>query len=504
MFNKKILCLGNNDQDTDTRASDLAKQHCTVNHGLVTDKNFSAQEPGYYHTSIIDLPFGDIVKLANQFDQIIFFDQPQSQWSHWKPLLSTHKLMVELDRSGHNTVYKNNLNIQSSDHFEKFLQENKSFCMYPWVEKIAFNGKYQLCHRSIKTVTTEHELQDWRTNSEYEKIRNKMLKGERLPEYCQVCYDYEDKGIESYRQFESKEWISKLGIRSIQDLDNLQHPHYYEVKLSNKCNIMCRSCKPEYSHLIEKEANEHKIAYPIRQTFEYSSIDIIDLETLNTNTRIYLTGGEPTVIAEVYEFLQKCIDIGKTDFDLTMCTNGVKFSPRFKELISHFDKVNLSFSLDGYRQVNNYWRHGSDWDAIVSNMKWAQAQGHNVNVNTVPGIYNVTNLHLLFEFLDREFPHAGVYLQINYYPAQSAYNHPNSQLVVESMRRCQQTSIYHADGKSNRSCIDSLLEHYSHKPEFNAKDLRDFFEFNDRLDQIRQIKLADYIPELEACRNLLS
>jgi hypothetical protein len=140
---------------------------------------------------------------------------------------------------------------------------------------------------------------------------------------------------------------------------------------------------------------------------------------------------------------------------------------------------------------------------VIENIHILKNQGHTISINCVPGIYNVTNLHLLYEFLDREFPHAGIYLQINHVGIQSAYNHPNAELVVESMLRCQQTKMYHTDGKSNRTTIDSLLNHYSNNPKYNLQDLRAFFKYNDQLDRARNVQLGDYIPELEACRNLV-
>jgi hypothetical protein len=140
---------------------------------------------------------------------------------------------------------------------------------------------------------------------------------------------------------------------------------------------------------------------------------------------------------------------------------------------------------------------------VIENAHILKDQGHTISINCVPGIYNVTNLHLLYEFLDQEFPHAGIYLQINHVGMQSAYNHPNSKLVVESMTRCQQTKTYYIDGKSNRTSIDSLLNYYSTDPECNLQDLRAFFDYNDQLDRARNVRLRDYIPELEACRKLI-
>ena len=500
---KKILVLGTNDVSTDIETSHIAKTNNSVNHGLIADESFVPKLPGYYHTSIIDLSFGAIVALAKNFDIIQFLDQPVNKWSHWKLLLSSYKVMVELDRLGYVTVYKDNDNIKKYNTFNDIFEKNKSFCIYPWINLLEGNGELNLCARSTKTVTAFKDLGNWRTNSEYQAIRQKMLQGELLPEYCSRCYDYESKGIESYRQFETKDWISKLDINSIEDLDSIDSPYYYEIRLSNKCNLMCRSCNPEHSHLIQREFRQHNIIYPGKQTFSYSGLHVININALSAKTRVYLTGGEPTVMSEVLTFMRNCIDAGKTDFDFTLGTNAASLSNKFLELTSHFTNMNFSISLDGYGKINDYWRWGSEWNTVIANTKSLASQGHTISINTVPGIYNVTNLHLLFEFLDQEFPHAGVYLQINRLPIQSAFNHPNSQLVVESMEKCRQTKIYYSDGKSNRTCIDSLYDHYSKDPKCNLKDLQDFFEYNDRLDFIRGVYLKDYIPELEDCRSYL-
>lgn len=505
MFSKKILCLGSNDEDTDYRARQLAEQNQTNNHGLITDVDFVPVLSGYYHTTILDLPFGSIIDLAKHFDQIIFFDQPVDKWSHWKPMMSTYKIMRKLDESGLNTVYKNNNNIKKYLAFYQMLDTNKSFCIYPWINLVEEHGHLTACARSFKKITTAQELKEWKTDPNYIPIRQAMLDGKTLPEYCSVCYDYESKGIESYRQFETKEWVAKLGISSLEDLYDIDRPYYYEIRLSNKCNLMCRSCKPEHSHLIDREYKKFNIEHPQakQQTFKYSNLSLIDIEKLTPYTRVYLTGGEPTIMPQVLFFMEQCIALRRTDFDFTLGTNGAKLSPKFLKLSKHFSNMNFSVSLDGYGKINDYWRWGSDWNTVIKNTHLLQAQGHTVSINCVPGIYNVTNLHLLYEFMDKEFPHAGMYLQINNVDIQSAYNHPNSKLVVESMKRCQQTKTYHTDGKSNQTTVDSLLNYYSNNPACNIPALRSFFEYNDQLDRARNVRLADYIPELEACRKLI-
>jgi sulfatase maturation enzyme AslB (radical SAM superfamily) len=234
------------------------------------------------------------------------------------------------------------------------------------------------------------------------------------------------------------------------------------------------------------------------------SINQIDIDTLDKKTSVYFQGGEPTIMPEVLDFMKQCIAKNKTDFFLTMCTNGVKLSDEFLDVVSNFSNTNFSISLDGYSKINDYWRSGTNWDKVIQNAHWLQAQGHSVSINTVPGIYNVTNLHLLFEFLDREFPFTSIYLQVNHLPWQSAFNHPLKDLVIDSMTKCMQSSIYHSNGTSCKSGIDSIYNYYINNPVCDTKSLKDFFLYNDQLDLARGTKLIDFIPELEHARKYIS
>lgn len=503
-MHKKVLVLGTNDYSTDNATTFLAKQNDSINHGIVLDKDFVPEQNGYYHSTILDLNFGQLFVLAQRFDLTVMLDQSVDQWSHWKPLLSTYKLMCELDNSGVNTEYKQNNNIKGFFEFEQLVQDNKSFCIYPWIQFNDHKGTASLCARSQShPIKKTKDIKEWKTDLDFNQVREKMLAGKLLPN-CSVCYDYENKGIESYRQFETKEWISKLGIHSVEQLYEIDKPYFYELELNNICNVMCRGCNPKYSHLIAKEAAENNIIASSESIKKYySTTEIVDIENLCKTTRVYMQGGEPTIMPEVVSFLQQCIEQNKTDFDLTMCTNGQHLSKYFLETINQFSSVNFSFSLDGYGPVNDYWRHGTEWKTVIANAKLLESYGHNISINTVPGLYNVTNMHLLFEFLEKEFPHSGIYLQINHNEHQNAFNFPVPELVVQSMERCKQTSVYYADGKSNKTCIDSLHSYYSNNPQCDLDLLRQFFVENDRLDQIRNVYLKDYIPELEACRKFI-
>jgi pyruvate-formate lyase-activating enzyme len=452
---------------------------------------------------VVDLAWGDLITLAQRFDRVIMLDQPQKAWSHWKCMQATCKLMMHLETLGMTCDFRNNQNTQSILYWHDLLyKKNRSICIYPWINLSNDGTGLKLCSRDKSSVTTTDRLQNWQTDPDFSHIRNAMLRGQKMPEHCAVCYDYENRGMESYRQFETLDWVTQLEISSQDHLQHITHPHFYEVHTSNNCNIKCRGCQPAYSKPIERELLKFQIQPPGTFAWTPPSYDIkrIDIDRLDSSCCVYFQGGEPTIMPEVRDFMQHCIDKKRTDFFLTMCTNGVKFTDEFLDLVSHFGNVNFSFSIDGYGPVNDYWRWGSQWDRVIANAHRIQALGYSVSINTVPGIYNVTNLHQLMQFLDREFPMTAIYMQVNYLPWQSAYNHPDADLVIQSMRQCQQTGVYHSNGKSCKTSIDSLLDHYSRDPQCDMQQLQNFFDYNDQLDRARNSRLGDYIPELEAAR----
>jgi organic radical activating enzyme len=505
MFNEKILCLGNNTKDTDVKTANLANANNAVNYGLVVDPSIIPSH-GYYHTSITDIPPADIIRLSERFDKIVLHDQPQNNWDHWKPFLATFKLMIELEKLGRNVDYKNNKSTRGINSIYQTLLTNKSFCIYPWTLLLEHYGMVPLCPKSTVPIrNTIGEITDWQTDTEFMKIRNKMLAGELLPDHChKACYSQEDEGIVSTRIFETLDWACKLNLQSVEDLKKFTNPTYYEVRQGNKCNLQCRTCIPEHSDLIDKEYKNIGIVFPM-QEFKYSNFDHINIDALEPTTRVYATGGEPTLFPGFYEFMQKCIDRGRTDFEFCLGYNGQKLSNKLLELSSHFSDMNFSVSIDGYDIVNDYARWGSDFNTIIKNAKTLIAEGHKVTPETVPSIYNVTNLDKLFEFYDQEFPGSAVFLQVAVSPDDmlSPFNHPNAEMAAESLRRCTQTKAYYTDARGQKSIIDTLLAHYTSNTKFDRDKLIKFFEFNDKLDQSRNVRLVDYIPELEDARRFI-
>jgi len=502
-MNKKILCIGAEIESTDLMVTVLAEENQSVNHGLISDLDFVPVKSGFYHTTILDLNEGQIEKISGYFDQVIFLDQPREQYPHFKTWLRTFRLFKSLDEKGVNVTYKNNSNTQNLEFWWNYLRENPSFCFQPFLALVPDTDKTNICPKSKIPIKVPNEIVDWKSDPDYRALRDRMLSGKKLPLYCHDCYEKENRGVESARQFETLEWSARMDFAGPEDFDQVTDPVFYEIRPSNKCNIMCRMCDDARSHLIEKERIELGLPlHPYR--FKDLSFDQIKFETLE---RIYVGGGEPTIMPEFYDFLQKCIDVGRTNFELCIGTNGMKFSNKLLSLLEKFSDVLLSFSFDGYQKINDYIRWRSDFDTIVNNSRILRSYGHKIGLQTVPSIYNVTRLHEIFEFYDDEFPGSSCLVQAaeGHDGLLLPWNHPRVDLVIDSMERCKKTNQYLMSGRSLKSYVDSIYQLYSSPDyKFVPDRLRGFFHLNDQWDGARNSRLGNYIPELEECRKLIT
>jgi pyruvate-formate lyase-activating enzyme len=502
----KILCLGNNTEDTDIKTRALALAESVDCHGLLSDLDTNValtdiSRSGYYHTSVYDIEYGKLFKFAQQFDKVIVLDQPREQYSHPDAFLKTIQLsnqikqyveVVLLDPS-----HEHNINF-----FENLVKTNKSFCIFPFIELLTnqrTDGQTTVCCRSTTPVAKLSEIKSFKTDKNYKIIRDKMLNGIPVPEHCSVCYNIEAQNILSAREQETVEWANRLNLTSLDDLDSIEHPAYYEIRPSNVCNLQCRMCSPSSSQLIAKEYKRINLIETLPPS-ERSNFDIINFTNLK---KLYVAGGEPTAMPEFYEFLDRCIKENKS-FEFLVNTNATKISDKFKKQLKLLPHIQFIVSVEGIGDLNHYIRWPSNWNTIVENMKYLVNNHHKITTNTTVSIYNVTRLYELFKWFDDEFPGMLVHAQLarSKNDILSALRFPNTEFALASLLPIQQLNCYNND-KLLKSLIDGLIAHYRRAPIIDQEQLKLFFEFNNKLDKSRNILLKDYIPELEQERKLI-
>jgi sulfatase maturation enzyme AslB (radical SAM superfamily) len=277
-------------------------------------------------------------------------------------------------------------------------------------------------------LTIKDKISDAWNSQEMKRVRTAMISGKPL-EGCKVCYLQESSGRISNRQYANSEWSNKLGEKHIYKLIDkamLQGGEldysiaYLDLRLGNLCNLKCRMCSPYNSSQIAKEHMELEQKDPTYKlvwakglgTFDKRILDIqpwFDQDVLWDQIiglipdlkKVYMTGGEPTLIQNNFKFMEECVKQHRRDIILFFNTNCTNVNKKFTNLIGQFGRVNINASIDGTGMVNDYIRSPSHWEQISANVE-TLAKMPNVNLGVTPTVqvYNIFNLVETLEWVD--------------------------------------------------------------------------------------------------------
>ena len=487
---KRILCLGNNTEDTDLRANKLASNKGLSNFGLISKENVNNEiSIGIYHTTLVDCTYQDIQLLVPKFDLVYVFDQD------YEESIVKHRTLeiAEKIKDKITVEFENKQSLDNKNYWEKLVEENSSFCIYPFIELMSQEKMTTLCCRSHVPVEDMENLNDWQTNKQYSNIRNKMLAGERIVN-CNACYNVEKIGIKSSRQSDTVEWATKLNLKSTDELKTIKSPVYYEIRASNVCNLQCRMCGPRWSNQIEKEYKDLGLI-PQKTEYKHTGFDYVDFKNLQ---KLYVGGGEPTVQIEFIKFLENLIEKDYTDFELQINTNATSINKKFRDIIKHFPRTMFTVSIDGYQDLNYYIRYPGNWNEIVDNVQWIVDNNFKLTFNTTASVLNIGRLSEIFNFLDEKFP--GNWLDCNYAKGPlTPFAYPYRDQALKDLEIITNQPYYKNNAVFTNN-IDGLINYFKQQTTVDQNKLQKFFDLNDKLDKSRNIKLEDYRPELEQWR----
>lgn len=314
-----------------------------------------------------------------------------------------------------------------------------SFCVYPWVSLMAQpGGRAAFCciaqpAQILKSDGSVHDLskdtlqEAW--NSQFMRdLRRDMLEGKTISA-CSTCDFQQSIGKLSYREMHNQEWEDKLGTEELEwridesllhDYEVIEPPAYLDLRLGNLCNLKCRMCNPYNSTMILKEWREldeetdgaysafwSQYGLNARDIGEWYESDIFwtSVEQFIPDLKkVYMTGGEPTLIQGNYRFLHTCIDLGYADqIELFFNLNFTNITDRFINLINQFKWTSINASLDGVGGMNEYIREGSNWDKLAGNFKkLASSAWGNVGLGVSPvvQVYNLLDMVDLLEWAE--------------------------------------------------------------------------------------------------------
>lgn len=373
-------------------------------------------------------------------------------------------------------------------------------------------------------------------NSDYMKdIRRKMIDGKSV-EGCGTCYKQEKIGKKSYRQIHNQEWTSRLSkkyIRKIVDksiesnFEVHQMPSYLDLRLGNLCNLKCRMCNPynsvqiynEWKRLDQKTDDKYSEFWKKYQLYLNSCDTWYESETFWNSVedhipyleKVYMTGGEPTLIKGNERFMEKCRQMGRSsNIELFFNLNLTKLEDSFIESINDFKYTSINASFDGFDHVNEYIRFPSRWKVVKRNFERLLVRGHKVGVGISPVIqaYNVLDIVPLLDFAERMMVKYNKEILVDFlfcfHPEFLDLPMLPKNIKMEAIRRLEEfksRSLFYHQTQGRLFFMGNGINSLIHrlKCDLEKEDpqlINDFFDYTKTLDQQRNQSFIDHFPDL--------
>jgi len=402
------------------------------------------------------------------------------------------------------------------------MTTSDTFCVLPFTHLTTKpNGDIAPCCRSrdtlgnIKSMTFE---QAWNREKQ-QKLRKQLLNGER-PGHCFQCFDMEDQGSMSMRQS-----MNRDREHMIPDVCEPVMPYkipVLELKMSNLCNFRCRTCKPDLSTTWMRDWNKVKHEYEshgIRNTttkdnyFDNDQFvqDIVKLAP--TIEIVEFAGGEPLMDPLHYKVLEALEPFGdRISVKYSTNLSKLKFG-KFDTIASwsKFKGVDLSLSIDGYPELNNYIRTESNTDVLAQNLhdvKRELGDKFDGRAALCFSAWNVFGLPESYEYFDKvlDIPvHGNIAWEPPFINPQILPKELK-ELATQKYKKYLDTVPYkehHVNFDERRLVLNKRIHRFvkQNMAFMNAKDKQEHFEqflrFTKTLDESRGTNVLDVIPELK-------
>lgn len=309
------------------------------------------------------------------------------------------------------------MNSEMSDKLS-LANNSETFCVMPWIHQyVAPTGEVRPC--CVYTLEyklgsmKESSLEEIWNNENTKQLRLDMLNGVQRVE-CTRC-NVRDNLLTSSKAEFNKRFYSIDKIKEVVDstLDDGTVPnhklYYIDVRFNNLCNFKCRTCGPHFStSLVIEHQKVHEKSKDIVMDngFQYPGKTKEDaFEQLKSHIpdvyEIYFAGGEPLMQDDHYKVLDELFLQNKQHVKIYYNTNFSSLKLGKWNVLDYWKKMNnvsVSASIDGIGTKAEYWRKGTAWEEIESNIRQLKQECPNVNfmVNSTvswPNVNSVLEMH---------------------------------------------------------------------------------------------------------------
>jgi len=330
-------------------------------------------------------------------------------------------------------------------------------------------------------------VEQWLSSAELAELQSNINSGQVDPG-CRYCINGEKQDGSSTR----------LGaISDYGDIEKVTEIDYVDYRSINICNFRCRSCDPFYSNGIAQEARRYpelQKFYPIPE-YKTASTQTQDkqwvLANINKIKKLMFTGGEPTRIPEVREIIEHVRNTGNRDISIMITSNASFTDPYWFEITESMPNIHWTLSVDSVGTAAEIIRDGTDWSVVSYNVERMFDISPSVNVGTVVTNLNLTQLDLLFAWvndLKEKYDHRAngrtQLIEICNWPQfLSPYNWPEdrrSSIVTFLETLCEQENLQ----EKQKHIAETLLSNIKNSIP-DPKLWAEFESYNKTLDNVR-------------------
>ena len=303
------------------------------------------------------------------------------------------------------------------------------FCVLPWVSlETSPVGTVRPCCLAEEEIVNNAGVKfDLNTasftgiqNSVYMQNLRQQFLDHRQPQTCRKCWREESAGRVSKRMHTLDRL--KHMLSDTQDWTPDAKPlMFLDLKLGNICNLKCRICGSWSSSTFateelanlgpdeDRKTNHHYTmlragAWPRENPVFWTEIEKI----VDQIQYIEFTGGEPFMIQEHFDLLQRLIDRGLAgSIEIHYNTNGTQWPEQAENIWQHFKTVEIAFSIDDMGDRFEYQRTNAVWSEVLDNIqkfKLMRSQHKNIRLQvcTTVNVFNVYYLEQVAQWIDQQ------------------------------------------------------------------------------------------------------
>ena len=380
-----------------------------------------------------------------------------------------------------------------------------NFCVMPFIHSFVTPNIISPCCAYTKKIQLNSKTQYW-SSEQLKNIQQNMLDNVR-DTGCNICWEKEDRGYSSLRQHSNQ--IYATHIDQIKQNHRQDNPFYLDLRLGNLCNLKCRMCTSEWSSQIAGEIldnpNEEWVDTPKQKIIELDNDtwQLLD-QWIPYVRRVFMTGGEPTIIKRNLDYINKIIASGHSaNVELIFTTNATNINQNFIDIGKNFKSVSYNVSIDAVGELANYIRYPSNWQTIYNNLKNIPS---GVSLNTTIQWLNMTRLNEIFDFIETcGISFGGIWFQLVTHPKyldpiyapkfmkEKCIADITAFLESEFLNQEKYNNILYGELKQSLQQVKAFLTTNLN----NVNHTEEFLKRMEILDRLRGQKLTTVLPELK-------